>query len=628
MRGFSTQLDVNGFTYKVVDNSLQTSVIDMSNLNGVAINLTTEVDEGKTPLHSETALLPPEAGLHRDGEQARIVEVVRRRQQVLQQRIHHEQGTFEWLEEMLANTGIIDAPRISDIRQPIVLRDQNNHSITQPLNPYRNSTIPGRAVKHTNSNYESISSTNSTKPNHQSDPVSITHSEYHFFYVLNSLLRASRQFIDYCITCIARLEPIQSNNRIPMYSFAPSYALHITTDDISLLIVITWIAFYISLRIQTLVTPMITMIIVIVGSVCRCVVRRIPLVNSTADDNYLMTKSENGENPNFSSISSTNDGSIEFHNRRGINDAAMSKVSANTTMLPRDDSDVVKRLQKLHPYATVAECKRFFTCVKYNEEAASKRLGEFFKWRSDCGLKAIADASGHNNDNKHDRVYNQEFIKKDEEDWDACARLAVSIATRSSVIGSGATLSQIICSYEEQLDENDRVESPTLHKLDKEGVPSMPPRCTDGTRILHILPSRLDLSIASASTYSLAAALYIDRRMSRLTTEKISLFCDVRGGRGYANPTPWSLLPFVQSTASLLGSHYPERLERLVLYPMPTTAIWVWNAAKKCLDPNTASKVVVIGSGEGSDSKTLLMQFIDEDHLAKLEMRRRSFFVG
>jgi hypothetical protein len=321
VRGFSTQLDVNGFTYKVVDEGgspiLQT--IDMSNLNGVAINLTTEVDEVKTPLHSETAF-PIEAGLHRDGEQARIVEVVRRRQQVLQQRIHHEQGTFEWLEEMLANTGIIDAPRISDIRQPIVLRDQNNHSITQPLNPYRNSTIPERAMKHTNSNHDSISSTNSTKPNHQYAPDSITHSEY----LLNSLLRASRQFIDYCITCIARLEPIQLNNRIPMYSFAPSYALHITTDDIILLIVITWIAFYISLRIQTLVATMITMMIVIVGSVCRCVVRRIPLVNltaavnSTAIDNYSCRK-KFSENPNFSSIiSSTNDGSIQFHNRRGM----------------------------------------------------------------------------------------------------------------------------------------------------------------------------------------------------------------------------------------------------------------------------------------------------------------------
>jgi len=165
---------------------------------------------------------------------------------------------------------------------------------------------------------------------------------------------------------------------------------------------------------------------------------------------------------------------------------------------------------------------------------------------------------------------------------------------------------------------NDKVERQIHHEQDKEGVSSLPSRCKDGTRILQILLSHLDLSIASAYTYSLAFALYIDRRMSRLTTEKISVFCDVRGGRGFANPTPWSLLPFVQSTASLLGSHYPKLLERVALYPMPTTAIWVWNVAK----------VVVIGSGEGSDSTKLLLQFIDEDHLAKLEMRRRSFFVG
>jgi len=50
-------------------------------------------------------LYTPEAGLHWDGEQARIVDVVRRRQQALQQLIYHEQGTFEWLEEMLASAG-------------------------------------------------------------------------------------------------------------------------------------------------------------------------------------------------------------------------------------------------------------------------------------------------------------------------------------------------------------------------------------------------------------------------------------------------------------------------------------------------------------------------------------------
>lgn len=57
----------------------------MSNLNGDATNFTNEIDEIKSPLHSETSL-------HRDGEQARIIEVVRRRQQVLHQRYIMSRG--------------------------------------------------------------------------------------------------------------------------------------------------------------------------------------------------------------------------------------------------------------------------------------------------------------------------------------------------------------------------------------------------------------------------------------------------------------------------------------------------------------------------------------------------------
>jgi hypothetical protein len=174
----------------------------------------------------------------------------------------------------------------------------------------------------------------------------------------------------------------------------------------------------------------------------------------------------------------------------------------------------------------------------------------------------------------------------------------------------------------------ERFDSDVSSNKSKKMLPPSPPRCNDGTRILHILPFRLDLSIATAPTYSLAAALYLDRRLSRLTTERITLFCDVRGGRGWANPTPWSTLPFIQSTASLLGSHYPERLERLVLFPMPTSAIWVWSAAKKCLDPNTSSKVVVVSPGEGSAPPEDLLEYVDEENLIVLEKRRQSFFVG
>jgi hypothetical protein len=224
------------------------------------------------------------------------------------------------------------------------------------------------------------------------------------------------------------------------------------------------------------------------------------------------------------------------------------------------------------------------------------------------------------------RVFDGAFVEKDEEDWNAAAKMAISIITKSHVEESMAKLPQIVCSYEYQMEDGDSSTDTTAN--DDKNLSSPPPRCKDGTRILHILPFRLDLSIATAPTYSLAAALYLDRRFSRFTSERVTLFCDVRGGRGWANPTPWSTLPFVQSTASLLGSHYPERLERLVLFPMPKSAIWVWSAAQKCLDTNTASKVVVVSSAEGTGLPERLREFVNEDSLSVLEERRRSFFVG
>ena len=302
------------------------------------------------------------------------------------------------------------------------------------------------------------------------------------------------------------------------------------------------------------------------------------------------------------------------------------QTHANTTAVPKqsipnnvknttqqdEHAKATERLQKQYPGATHAECKRFYKCVNYKEEAASKRLDKFLKWRSECGLKNVSD---NEDTTTQQSAFNE---KKDEIDWEACSKLAISIMTKSHISESGvASLPQIICSYENHETTN------------KKNDENPAPRCKDGTRILHILPFRLDLSIATAQTYSLAAALYLDRRLSRSSLEFITLFVDVRGGREWSNPTPWSTLPFIQSTASLLGSHYPERLSKLVLVPMPKSAIWVWSAAQKCLDPNTASKVVVVSSsGDGGGLPDKLNEFISKESLDVLEKRRRSFFGG
>jgi hypothetical protein len=617
--GFSDLAEqaVNGYStlqYPVMDETasvptahssldyLITPLIDISNLdrrNSGGDEF--EEQPEQPPLHRPT-LLPPEAGLHRDGEQARLVEAVRRRQ--LQQRKHNEHTMFEWLEEILFNGGLIEDSRTT--RDPNVSIDRNIHSKT-PLNPYRD---PERAPKHSKTNHKRISSSQSV-PNDQlsSQPFApaTTLSKYPVIHhALNILLRAFRWLIDCCITRLARLEPLQTNHTISIYSTAPVYSLQITADDILHFLVILWVTVYCSRWMQGL-APIIVMMSVLLGSVSRKVVRRI----NSVENEPMMSQDVNATSkivPMQMSISNSAGHSTEDD-------------------LPQKGA--IKRLQKLHPNATIAECKRFFACVKYDEEAASKRMDDFFRWRSDCGLKQIAEANGVDSRKyaaQNFRVFDQAFVDKDEEDWNASAKMAVSIVTKSHVRERAATLPQIICSYEEQFEG--RFDSEVQSKQNREFSPPPPPRCKDGTRILHILPFRLDLSIATAPTYSLAAALYLDRRLSRSTTEKITLFCDVRGGRGWANPTPWSTLPFIQSTASLLGSHYPERLERLVLYPMPMSAIWVWSAAKKCLDPNTSSKVVVVSPGEGSELPEQLLEFVDEENLYVLEKRRQRFFVG
>ena len=157
---------------------LRTPVIDLSNLGGGGGNLCGDKVDVKSPLHSPT-LLPPEAGLHWDGEQARLVEAVRRRQQVLQQRIHHKQSTFEWQEEMLFSAGFVENPR-NITRDPNVSNDSTTPIYSKvPLNPYRTPDRPGRAVKHKKSNHNP----SSTSKNHQPDPASIP-SKCHF--LLNS----------------------------------------------------------------------------------------------------------------------------------------------------------------------------------------------------------------------------------------------------------------------------------------------------------------------------------------------------------------------------------------------------------------------------------------------------------
>ena len=601
----------------VTDSFLSTPLIDISNPNGSNnINRQMKQQQQKAP----SPKIAAEAGLHRDGEQARLVEEVRRRQ--LQQHQHNEETTYQRMEEsanqfwesLLVYGGLMDDPR--NINNPI---NRSHHEATSvPHNPYRDgssqTSFNGSSSNISRQGSSSQSSTATLQITSQPFKDMSKHRPM-IRFILQIVLRilfGVRWAIDSCITCLARLE--RPPFSLYTYSASPVYSLQVTADDILCAVLLMWGFLHSVSRNEGYALHLGLVICLFIVTVGRKVVKRAQSRGYARQMQQRLQENDTKKQITIRKVSSLGPG--------------------GTALTEEEHSDhAIQRLQKQYPNATYAECKRFFKCAKFKEKAAANRLESYLKWRSDSGLKTIAEAAQHQAknpaapNNTGGRVYDQSFDKMDKEDWNEAAKIAIALITKCHVSDNLASLPQIVVSYEERLEKE---HIGTNNKpIQTEESSNPPPRCNDRLRIFNLLPARLDLSLATAQTYSLAAALYFDRRLSRSTAERVALLVDVRGGRGWSNPTPWSLLPFVQSTASLLGDMYPERLERLILHPLPRSAAWVWSAAQKFLDPDTASKVVVVGAGEKmNDLPEGLKDYVNEASLAVLENRRRSFYTS
>ena len=531
------------------------------------------------------------AGLHRDGEQARIVEAIRRRQ-LEQQHQHDEQSTLEYVwENVLYYSGFADDSAY----------DHPGSSISQTngAQSVRRQEIESKQSGNKILGQNAMSST--TKP--VMDEAVLLEKTFaerftkrpYIVRVALSIIRHMhlilRWLVDMFITRSARLEPL---SRSPsMYTTSPSYSLQLQADDIICFVFFLWVSLWISSRKNHLFALTFMTMCLVVGSVGRKVLGRVGVESANSASNARTSP------------------------------APVASRKTATDEHKGGSSKAIKRLQQCHPNATKAECVRFLRCTKSDEKAAASRLDEWLAWRLDNGLKLSID------DVEEEAIpYGDEFINADEKLWNETAKLAMEIFTKSSgdktCTDKSVQLPQIICAFS--------IDTTTNNKDDGEGSLPSYPRCKDGSRMFYLCPARFDVSLAPGEVYALAAGLYLDRRLSRLTTEKVSLICELRGGRGWANPTPWSMLPFIRATSSLLGKHFPERLARMVLVPMPSSALWVWAAVQKFLDADTASKVVVVGiDGAASNDVDCLAKELDNYITKKdfllLEERRRSSFT-
>jgi hypothetical protein len=252
----------------------------------------------------------------------------------------------------------------------------------------------------------------------------------------------------------------------------------------------------------------------------------------------------------------------------------------------------LEELEQLQPESSHAERRRFLKARKHCVKAASAQLGQYLEWRDT---------------NRIDQFFPSTFTT-DEDDWASAARGAMEISNTSGKHVHGKLLPRVISVFED--DQTDIVV------------------CKNGARVVNVLPGMLDSSLASNSTYALAVAMYLDRKLDRSFTEKVTVVIDIRSGTGWCNPSSVSIVPFIKLVVGLLNTYFPERLSRCILYPLPYTATLLFNKAKDYLDPDTAAKIQVC-SGAGSTASPVpekAFEFIGDQAMDHMEARRRSFF--
>ena len=257
----------------------------------------------------------------------------------------------------------------------------------------------------------------------------------------------------------------------------------------------------------------------------------------------------------------------------------------------------LQRLDEEFPAATRAEVRRFLAEHK-TVSSASKKLKAYFSWRkkNKDAMDAVKPA------------FSDSAPLDDGSVWELCCRATAHLVSPST--SQDLRLPQIIRLVQDQ--KNQAI------------------RDVQGNRVLLLLPAILDTKMASVSTYSLATMLYIDAILDRSSMETPTLVLDVRPGRGWANPTPQKVIPYLQKISQVGANMFPERLNRAVAVPVPAMAVGLWNMAKPLLDKKHAARVSLVGgpaTGRAPLPKDEMLKFFSSGLIEELEESRRSSFV-
>ncbi|CAB9511238.1 expressed unknown protein [Seminavis robusta] len=290
--------------------------------------------------------------------------------------------------------------------------------------------------------------------------------------------------------------------------------------------------------------------------------------------------------------------------------AAMMSISSTS---PQDT--MVDALAQRFPTLTVSDCARFHEEFEGND--LIQKLQEYVEFRNMYKLDDLRDTDGILMDQPLD----------DAADWKWASDLALQAAkTRPSPLipgVEGQSMADRVC------------------KLDTLPQMCFAPRHDDGTvvctvdggnPIITYLAARLDPDEVSSEIYALCITLYLERISYThcLDTQGAVLLVDTRIGTGWPNKSVFQAFGFLQVLASTLYKTHPGRVEKFVIYPVPSVGVYAYKMVKGWLPGDVAETIKIIKGKDGvkdQPPKKELLPYVTEEVLERLEETRRAHFV-
>ena len=153
-----------------------------------------------------------------------------------------------------------------------------------------------------------------------------------------------------------------------------------------------------------------------------------------------------------------------------------------------------------------------------------------------------------------------------------------------------------------------------------------PGRARDGTRIVSHGPCFIDLTLGCSDDYVVALAGFIDGLLDRGSADKMTVLIDCRPILGAPNVPVTKLLPLIQQMSKTLSEQFPERLENLVVYPVPMALSFIWGLVCPFLAPKTADKIRLLcgPAREGSPCPVKLGEIVSLEALREADRPRHA----